>query len=188
MCMLPEKVKTIVKGSARRGEEIFIIFRDYVKHEDMLINQRMTWMITIQSFLIATFGFSYQKKIEIISKVFTDDNLSPQNIVGLMRVIQTFNVFLLIICGIGIVMSMITSSLLEAARLAISGLEKKWNETSKLHETEQLPKLTGGSHDDMKAKQSGEKLSKRITLFFIGFWASLILFMLVDISLNLQIK
>jgi hypothetical protein len=188
MCMLPEKVKTVVKGSARRGEEVFIIFRDYVKHEDMLINQRMTWMITIQSFLIATFGFSYQKKLEIISKIFTEPKSLEHRLSEFMLTIQMYNAFLVIICIVGIRMSRITFLITDAANHSIGGLEKKWEATSKLYETDHLPKLTGGDGDYVKAKESGKKLSRFLTRFFIGFWVVIIIFMLIEAYCNFQIK
>jgi hypothetical protein len=184
---VPERIKP-AKSSSKRGEEVFTLFRDYVKHEDMLINQRMTWMITIQSFLIAMFGFSYQKKLEIISKVFTEKSLLEDKLVGFMQTVQTYNVFLIIICMIGIGMSWITGYLLEAANLSIGGLEKKWETTSELYEIKHLPKLTGGYDADIKAKETGKKLSILLTRFFIGFWAFLVIFIIIDVILNLQIK
>jgi hypothetical protein len=51
----------------KKIEELYLNYRDYIKHENILINYRTTWLITIQSFLITTFGFSYQKKFEVIS-------------------------------------------------------------------------------------------------------------------------
>lgn len=51
------------------GEAVLIYqqFRDYAKHEDGLINNRMTWIFNIHGFLYATYGFTLQKKLEIIS-------------------------------------------------------------------------------------------------------------------------
>ena len=39
----------------------FEIFRDYVKHEDHLINHRITWNLGIQGLLFAAFGYCLQK-------------------------------------------------------------------------------------------------------------------------------
>ena len=41
--------------------EHFKIFRDYMQHEDNLINQRVSWNSTIQGFHFATYGLSQQK-------------------------------------------------------------------------------------------------------------------------------
>src|SRR5580658_9768416 len=37
------------------------LFRDYIEHEDSLINQRLLWNINIQGFLFAAYGLSVQK-------------------------------------------------------------------------------------------------------------------------------
>lgn len=54
------------------GIKIYELFRDYIKHEDDLINQRLTWLLTIHGFLYATCGFTLQKRIEIAQKVASD--------------------------------------------------------------------------------------------------------------------
>src|ERR1051325_2213045 len=41
------------------------IFRDYIEHEDGLIDKRLLWNINIQGFLFATYGFSVQKLAEV---------------------------------------------------------------------------------------------------------------------------
>lgn len=37
-------------------EKLYQIYRDYLIHEDDLMNQRSTWHLLIQGFLFATFG------------------------------------------------------------------------------------------------------------------------------------
>lgn len=178
-----------VDNEGKRSEEVFSLFRDYTKHEDGLINQRMTWMITIQSFLIATFGFSYQKKLEIISN-FIMEKKSPTSLISPMAVsefhdtIFRYNLFLLIICSIGIGMSAITFFLLRAASLAIKGLEHKWGKIEEMLRIKYLPQITGGGSNDKKAKKSGEILSNWLTYFFFGFWLLITVFIGSDIYLN----
>jgi hypothetical protein len=41
---------------SKNTRELFWIYRLYVQYEDDLINNRTTWLITIQAFLLATFG------------------------------------------------------------------------------------------------------------------------------------
>lgn len=63
-------VNTVIELTSEKikyYQELYVLYRDYIKHEDELINARSGWMINIQSFLIATFGFSYQKRFEIIT-------------------------------------------------------------------------------------------------------------------------
>ena len=47
--------------------EHYAIFRDYLKHEDNLINNRLNWNFTIQGFLFASYTFTIQKIAEIKS-------------------------------------------------------------------------------------------------------------------------
>jgi hypothetical protein len=44
-------------------------FREYIKHEDDLIGNRVTWLAQIHGFLYATYGFTLQKKLEIMQQV-----------------------------------------------------------------------------------------------------------------------
>jgi hypothetical protein len=45
---------------------IYETFRNYVRHEDTLINNRLTWILTIHGFLYATYGFTLQKELEVM--------------------------------------------------------------------------------------------------------------------------
>ena len=173
--LMEEQHDFLIGSEGKRSEEIFSLYRDHTKHEDNLINQRMTWMITIQSFLIATFGFSYQKKLEILSKFLTETNISKisdNHLSEFYGTILRYNIFLIIICVIGIGMSIITFSLLRVANLAIGGLEYQWCKVEEILKIKYLPQITGGGkHDEIheKAKRSGEQLSNWLTRFFIGF-------------------
>jgi hypothetical protein len=48
---------------------IYELFRDYVKHQDSLINNRLSWLLTIHGFLYATYGFTIQKKLEVAQHI-----------------------------------------------------------------------------------------------------------------------
>src|SRR5580658_5975181 len=41
--------------------ELYSVFRDYLKHEDDLINNRLNWNFTIQGFLFTAYTFTLQK-------------------------------------------------------------------------------------------------------------------------------
>ena len=81
------------------NEEVYKIHRDYLEHEDELVHHRTTALITIQSFLIATFGFTYQKKYEIAEKLFSQDkSLTPA---ALGSITDEYNGFLFILAIVG---------------------------------------------------------------------------------------
>ena len=43
---------------------IYNVYRDYVKHEDTLMNVRMTWFLTTQAFLFSCYALLNQKRIK----------------------------------------------------------------------------------------------------------------------------
>lgn len=124
----------------KRVEEIFSLYRDYLKHEDNLINQRTTWLITIQSFLIATFGFSYQKKFEILTKFYSDAltrcniPIQPREVpkdifkgfpeIG--EIIRNYNHFFYALNFIGLITSILALISISAAVAATFELRNKW--------------------------------------------------------------
>jgi hypothetical protein len=48
---------------------VYETFRNYARHEDNLINNRVMWLLSIHGFLYATYGLTLQKKLEIIEKI-----------------------------------------------------------------------------------------------------------------------
>jgi hypothetical protein len=52
--------------------KIYELLRDYIKQEDNLINQRLTWILTIHGFLYATYGLTIHKNLEIAAKMAAD--------------------------------------------------------------------------------------------------------------------
>jgi len=54
-----------VKDGDLTKQEYFQIFREYRMCEQNLLNHRITWNLTIQGFLFATFGFCVQKLLEL---------------------------------------------------------------------------------------------------------------------------
>jgi hypothetical protein len=42
---------------------LYEVFRGYIKHEDGLIDNRVTWLSQIHGFLYATYGLTLQKKL-----------------------------------------------------------------------------------------------------------------------------
>jgi hypothetical protein len=61
---------------------IYKTFREYIRHEDALINNRMTWVFTIHGFLYATYGFTIQKKLEVDNNIVSTlvQTFGPQEV------------------------------------------------------------------------------------------------------------
>lgn len=168
--------------------EHFKIFRDYVEHEDGLINNRLTWNTTIQAFLFTVYGFSVQKLADIHAKPGTQD-ITEKALFWLTFVLPVF--------GGGI--SYLTYKGVMAAQRAIENLEQQWDEIVKCeYPTENpglLPKLIGGGstkvaafHDELHASELkrhhvvvnwGFTAPKRFPRFFEVAWALLFLYDLI---------
>src|SRR5579863_1876399 len=55
-------VQSLVVGQPDRRYARFELLRDYLKHEDNLVDHRIKWNLTIQGFLFTAFGFSLGNK------------------------------------------------------------------------------------------------------------------------------
>jgi hypothetical protein len=125
----------------KQSKSLFKIYRDYMKHEDDLLNHRTTWLLVIQGFLFATLGV-------------LGEWILPNKTPDLLRTERQFLVFVLAIVGLTIASVAYLS--IKAANDAIDSLEKKWNNLRIRYEGwELLPDIAGGGHP--KAKGRGKK-------------------------------
>lgn len=185
---------------SKRGEELFSLYRDYLKHEDNLINQRTTWLITIQSFLIATFGFSYQNRFTGLITIYSGylekngyptlssssiGTIPPEILENITRQypeigikISNYNNLLYALSIIGLITSVIAFFSVSAAVNATVAIRKKWYAISSFSRriiANQLPDISGGG--SRHAHLFGKVMSLSLPIFFIVFW-SVIVFMI----------
>jgi hypothetical protein len=169
----PPEVHSGPLGSAKvkRAEEIYSIFREYIQHEDNLINQRTIWLMSVQSFLIATFGFSYQKKFEIVSNaLFKLKTFPPAFCTSLVF----YDIFLLSLVVIGVGTSWVAIKSVGAAVNSLNKMQEDWNDPHRADLKEvmnyclHLPNLTGGGHK--KASEEGIKFARGLPVFFLILW------------------
>jgi hypothetical protein len=100
-------------------------FRSYIRHEDDLTNNRMTWMLTIHGFLYASYGFTVQKKLEILERI--NDFVIVQKVEYSHYLAATkfwfalleIEVFLLLVAAVGMAIS---GSALQSVRAASHAL------------------------------------------------------------------
>ncbi len=186
------------------------IFRDYLKHEDDLINNRLSWNFTIQGFLFAAYVFSLQKIADIRLGLLNNSVVTER--IKQLKVLHTLydlQLFLVIVAALGVSVSFLVYLSVSAARLAIQSLEEKWCEAarswpkalSKLARADRrklvreslsagarthgpapqhLPGLTGGGHP--VALVLGFVAPNVLPLVLTFVWA----FLLVDAWLDLQ--
>jgi hypothetical protein len=118
--------------------DLYETFRSYIRHEDDLTNNRITWMLTIHGFLYASYGFTLQKKLEILDKInsfviqkgmpFADYVINSKFWFGLLEV----EFFLLMVAGVGMAISWHAHQSVVSARHAL-------NSTRFLFELQFLP-------------------------------------------------
>ena len=150
--------------------EQFRIFRDYIEHEDDLINQRATWNVTIQGFLFAAFALIVQSRVQATEIDHTASMLMQLTAYGLIPVVGFFVGFFSFLSTF-------------AARSAIERLQQDYDvhvlgawsrvnwdscEQRRLRIRPVLPKITGGGAK--KAAILGFALPHCIPLVFVFAW------------------
>jgi len=173
---MTEEVKPPIKH-----EDLYKIYRDYVIHEDDLIHQRTTSYVTIQAFTIATFGLSFQKKYEVLSKATTETDSLP----SFVAASNELNAIMFFLVLIGISTSYIAWQSIRAASLAIRQLERGWSCFLKQYPCGFLPGLTGAGNS--KSSNDGEKFPIYAPLLGLALWllTLAVLYFAFDIRLKL---
>lgn len=158
---------------------VYEIYRSYVVHEDDLISQRTNWLITVQSFLIATFGFSYQKKFEVFSKFKECKNIDNNEIALLIPMHSEYTYFLIMLAIVGVLICVACFWSIKQAHLALEGLELSYNTTYK-NKITHLPHIMGGGNQKVKKSSLGFAL---LAPGLFGFlWILTIVFLLLDLG------
>jgi len=108
--------------------KIYNVFREYVKRENDNIHNRLSAILTIHGFLYATYGFTLQKKAEIIQKIYC--GLMPEMLD--MHKLQhetvfQLNLFLVCIAMLGIAISLIGLRSIHAAKMAANNVWEIFN-------------------------------------------------------------
>ena len=127
------------------------LIRDYIIHEDTLINNRLSWLLTIQGLLFAAYGYSIRE----ISR--TDDLNSLIHLLKILGLCTSFFGF----TGIC------------SAALAIKQLLKKYKQYKKDYPLlKNLPDVTGGGYQFVTILGSFTPLG--IPLLFLIVWLILL--------------
>lgn len=128
---------------------VYETFRNYVRHEDSLINNRMTWLLSIHGFLYATYGFTIQKRIEIvekysiiISRTSNQEAAINTKIYGefsrIPLLLLEMEIFLIIISIVGILISWFALKSITAAKQATSNMQNIFNTNYYVEERESV--------------------------------------------------
>ncbi|MGA2905059.1 MAG: hypothetical protein ABSD98_14595 [Candidatus Korobacteraceae bacterium] len=108
----------------KRHRQLYSVFRDYIKHEDDLINYRLNWNFTIQGFLFAAYSFTLQKVADLHIAVATK-TLAECGRLDLQRAMHNLKCAIYVMAGLGIFVSFFIFIGAFAAFLASKEIEKK---------------------------------------------------------------
>jgi len=117
--------------------EKYKIFRDYIEHEDSLINNRLTWLLVSQSLIFNAYSALTKSILDAtIANNFEVTKGFKENLEGVQYILG----------ALAMVISIITFMGVKAAVNAIHKIKEK----EKLHKfhSQDLPDLTGGGDPD----------------------------------------
>lgn len=152
------------KSSRDELRRDFELYRDYLKHEDGLVDRRLTWTLTVQGFLGAAFGFSCQKLAD----------LKPDSLASPNGMLLTFFAHVVIpVLGLGTALPSFVG--IVAAHRAIRVLEGLWERVygARKWAGYELPPLAGGGA--VSSHVLGYFSSATVPLLFIVGWSAALL-------------
>lgn len=146
--------------------KIYDLYRDYIKHEDTLINYRSSWLGVIQSFLITGYVLTLQKKFELAVKLA---EANPERFEYIKASMYHLELFLLLVSGCGIALGWVALRSIGAAIDALQNLETSYREHhEQLSAAQHLPSITGGGHN--RAAIAGVALPSSFPAVMMAFW------------------
>ncbi len=147
---------------------LFNVYRDYIKHENNLMNVRMTWFLTTQAFLFSSYALLNQKRISAGAFELVR---SWQEFIGDFTELKfKFSTMILIlICFFGYFIARRSYLSLRAASRAIVKVRDKWNAEMPDDEAfPRLPAISGGG--DETAMNEGWALAASLPRAAMTIW------------------
>jgi hypothetical protein len=174
--------------------------RSYARHEDGLINSRLTWSLSVHGFLLGGYGLLANK----VADTLADFNKTGSNPKVLEHVIAGLLVFQFVIAVIGVVVGFLSRRAIDAAHNAIQhvlaiahdGFLKLNNQANNPEIVIKSDQATGAGEDSVrwllpKITQGGDKGSHTVGAleYYRGLplWLTVIWFVLGSISAMLCI-
>lgn len=140
--------------------------RNYITHEDTLINNRLTWFLVSQGLIFSAFSALFKPKADLLSKLCEYHSSNSQIAIMLSElerlqfILSLLGLFVCIICYLGI----------EAAVCSINEIKQNFEHISQKVD---LPALTGGGNQF--AQKFGIVSPRGIPIILFCAWLSLIL-------------
>lgn len=141
------------------------MYRDYVKHEDNLINWRTTWALTIQGLTFGAISVCIGKIIDRsgfeLCKVFSANLIGSDELYAMM---------IFVLSLFGAVIAYFSMQSVQAARGAILNLERMFREDVRFRAKSRFPIITGGGLGTID--RFGFRLAHSLPMIFVFVWMS----------------
>ncbi len=148
------------------------VIRDYIKHEDTLINNRLTWLLVSQGFIFSAFSGLFKPMADIAFKM--GDPSFEKNKVAL--IFDDLEKLQYVLIGLGLLICIISYLAIEGA---IQSIDKVKDDHNHLSQDICLPELTGGGNPI--AKRFGIVSSRGIPIILFLAWIIVILIRLTHL-------
>ena len=142
----------------REERELYTLYRDYIKHEDSLINNRVGWFIQLHSFLIASYGILFSA---LLASFFPSGKAAAG--AGDIQAIACYLFYA--VAAVGSASSIAAIFSISAAQSAISTLESGWKTIPR---TQTLPGIVGGGH--VTSNRFGASLHRGLPFTLLIVW------------------
>lgn len=114
------------EGPTKEHLELYCVFRDYLKHEDNLINNRLNWNFTIQGFLFFSWAYCFQKAVDLEIALAAKD-LAAESAAKLTSALREIHAAMMAIGCAGFIVTLLVFFAALGAELAINNICGKWN-------------------------------------------------------------
>jgi hypothetical protein len=160
--------------------DMFLMYKayiEYMRHENDLVHQRTTWLVTLQAGLVVVLSYLTQKYFDFFIAVVKKSPTDFLTLSDLHLSSTAFLVFWAIVCIVGIVSSIFAWISIKAAVRAQYQVNERWK--CKFQTRAQwmgFPDLSGGGSD--RASHDGWAFATFLPFFLVIMW---ILFLCLDI-------
>jgi hypothetical protein len=166
--------------TAENKLKIYDMFRDYVKHEDTLVNVRLTWVLAIQGFLFAAYGVTFSKKLDILQKIADLGYFRVTK--DLTHAITEIQAILAVIAFVGALISFFGWISINAAHEAVRNIENIFRQNIILQSDKSngqkivnvsglyLPNIVAGGLDPEVSSKRGGFVAQSIPWILIICW------------------
>ncbi len=157
---------------------LFDRYRDYIRHEDINIHNRMTWFIQLNAFLIASFAVVTGAEINVFASNAANSDRLP--LIGLLASIMQ-----LAFAVLGFTSANAADGAVSAASRSVARLRERGDALlAREIEAGLLPGLTGGGA--LVNEESGAGLVERTPMIVRSLWCFLGLLVIVALVCGVQ--